>query len=554
MKKSVSLLAAALLTAGIVSGVFAGGGAASGGGGAGGGASTGSGTPAAGGTLIIGEYVLDSQLAARNPFFPNNTHMGTMNLIYERLMYFNPITGVLEPEIATGYEWSDNYMTLTFTIRDNNTWHDGRPVSAEDAAFTYNVLKQYPVTDRFSLWNKIASVSAQGNKLIFKLSQGFTSLPFYTNDIVIVPKHIWESVPNIAEFLNPNPVGSGPFTWGTYNTGTDIQLKANKNYWRGAPKVDNFIIRMYNNAPNLTLGLLRQDVHATMGTIAMANLPEFLSRPNAKMQKYAAFNNYQVVLNLENELLADVNVRKAMTLAVNTNDLITRGEYNGVFPPSPGWLPPVFGELLSANARKEHVYDPAGAMKILEAAGYAKGSDGIYQKNGKRLSFTYHNASGAPAQQMEAGMIQQWLLNIGIEIIPRLATWPELTQLAQTGRFNLLQMGIGFPGDPYAALNTSFHSSMTAPAGQSTVGTNYFRYRNPKVDALLDEVSGVVDTAKQRELYGQIQDILIDEVPFLPMYNGGGHVPYYDGGRYSGWVEDAPIFCSRGIIQVYETK
>ncbi|MDR0450890.1 MAG: peptide ABC transporter substrate-binding protein [Treponema sp.] len=552
MKKSISLLMAALLTAGIVSGVFAGGRADSGA--AAGGASAGPGTPMAGGTLLIGEYILDTQLAARNPFFPANTHMGTMNFIYERLMFFNPILGELEPEIATGYEWSDNYMTLTFTIRDNNTWHDGRPVSAEDVAFTYNVLKQYPVTDRFSLWNKISSVTAQGNKVVFTLSQSFTSLPFYTNDIVIVPKHIWEPVPNIAEFLNPNPVGSGPFTWGTYNTGTDIQLKANKNYWRGAPKVDNLIIRMYNNAPNCTLGLLRQDVHATLGTIAMANLPEILSRPNAKLQKYAGFSNYQVVLNLENELLADVNVRKAMTLAINTNDLIIRGEYNGVFPTSSGWLPAIFGELLSAEARKDHVYDPAEAMRILEAAGYTKGSDGIYQKNGKRLSFTYHNASGAPAQQMEAGMIQQWLLNIGIEIIPRLATWPELTQLAQTGRFNLLQMGIGFPGDPYAALNTSFHSSMTAPTGQPTVGTNYFRYRNPRVDALLDEVSGVVDTAKQRELYGQIQDILIDEVPFLPMYNVGGHNPYYDGGRYGGWVEDAPIFCSRAIIQVYEIK
>jgi peptide/nickel transport system substrate-binding protein len=428
------------------------------------------------------------------------------------------------------------------------------PLPRGDVVFTYEVLKNFPVTDRFSLWKKISSVSAEGNRVIFKLSQSFTSLPFYTNEIVIVPRHIWETVPNAAEYLNPAPVGSGPFTWGTYNTGTDVQLKANKSYWRGAPKVDNLIVRLYNNSPNLTLGLLRQDVYATMGTIAMANLPEFLSRPNAKLQKYAGLSNYQVILNLENELLADQNVRKAMRMAINTNDLIVRGEYNGVFPTSAGWLPSLFGDFLSENAKKAHVYDPAGAVKILESADYARGTDGIFQKNGKRLSFTYHNASGAPAQQMEAGMIQQWLLNIGIEIIPRLATWPELTQLLQTGRFNLLQNGIGFPADPYAALNTNFHSSMTAPSGQAVVGTNYFRYRNPRVDALLDEVSGVVDPARQKQLYGQIQDILIDEVPFLPMYNVGGHNPYYDGGRYGGWAEDAPIFSSRAIIQVYEMK
>jgi peptide/nickel transport system substrate-binding protein len=342
--------------------------------------------------------------------------------------------------------------------------------------------------------------------------------------------------------------------WSAYNTGTDIQFKANKNFWRGAPKVDNLIIRIYNNAANLTLGLLRGDIHATCGTFAMPNMPEFLSKPNAKMQIYAGLSNFVVAMNLENELLADVNVRKAMVMAVNVTDLITRGEYNGVFPSSEGWLPPIFGELLSESARKPHVYDPAGAQAILQQAGYSKGADGIFQKNGKRLSFTYHNASGAPAQQMEAGMIQQWLLNIGIEIIPRLATWAELTQLLQTGRYNLLQNGIGFPADPYAALNTSFHSSRTAPTGQSTVGTNYFRYRNAQVDALLDEVSGVVDAAKQKELYGRIQDILIDEAPFLPMYNLGGHNPYYDGGRYSGWAEDAPIFAARAIINIYENK
>ena len=550
MNKFMKALLTAALIFGVTSLTFAGGGGQSGQSSG----SGGTGTPVEGGTLIIGEYILDSQLAARNPFFPSNTAMGVLDFIYERLMYFNPISGILEPQIATGYEWSDNYMTLTFTIRDGNRWHDGRPVTADDVVFTYTVLKNYPVTDRFSLWNRISSVTAQGNRVIFRLSQNFTSLPFYTNEIRIVPKHIWESIPNIAEFLNPNPVGSGPFTWGTYNTGTDVQLKAYKQYWLGAPKVDNFIIRLYNTSPNTTLALLRQDIYATMGTIAMANIPEILSRPHAKMQLYAGLSNFVVLLNLENEMLADVNVRRAMTMAINTTDLIVRAEYNGVFPTSSGFLPFLFGDLLSDNAKKDHVYDPAGAVRILENAGYTRGSDNIFQKDGKRLSFTYHNASGAPAQQMEAGMIQQWLLNIGIEIIPRLATWPELTALAQSGRYNLLQMGIGFPPDPFAALNTSFHSSMTAPTGQNTLGTNYFRYRNPRVDALLDEVSTVVDPARQKQLYGQIQDILIDEVPFLPMYNAGGHVPYYDGGRYMGWADDVPIFANRAIIHVYELK
>jgi len=456
--------------------------------------------------------------------------------------------------IATGYEWSDNNMTLTFTIRDNNRWHDGRPVTADDVVFTYNVLKDHPVTDRFSLWSRISSVTAQGNRVIFRLSRGFPSLPYYTNEIRIVPKHLWENVPSIVDFLNPTPVGSGPFTWGSYTIGTDVQLRAYRNYWLGAPKVDTMVIRLFNSSPNLTLALLRGDVHATWGTIAMPSVPEFLSRPNAKVQRAPGLTNFVVLMNLENELLADVNVRRAMRMAISTEDLIVRGEYNMVYPTSYGFLPAVFKDLQSERAQQPHVYDPAGAIRILEEAGYTRGSDGIFQKDGRRLSFTYHNASGAPAQQMEAGMIQQWLLNIGIEIIPRLATWPELTALAQSGRYNLLQMGIGFPPDPFAALNTTFHSSMTAPTGENTIGTNYFRYRNPRVDALLDEVADVVDPVRQRQLFTQIQDILINDAPFLPMYNTGPRVPHYDGTRYMGWLEDVPALSNRGVIEIYEVR
>jgi ABC-type transport system substrate-binding protein len=115
-------------------------------------------------------------------------------------------------------------------------------------------------------------------------------------------------------------------------------------------------------------------------------------------------------------------------------------------------------------------------------------------------------------------------------------------------------MGIGFPPDPFAALNTTFHSSMTAPIGTNTIGTNYFRYRNPRVDALLDEVADVVDPVRQRQLFAQIQDYIIDDVPFLTMYNTGPRVPHYYGTRYRGWAQDIPAFANRAVIQIYEIR
>jgi peptide/nickel transport system substrate-binding protein len=548
MKKIFTLFCTLALLAGLSGPLFAGGGSQRGT------AGTGSGAPVQGGTLIIGDRVLDTQLAAKNPFLPQNTDETIIQFMYEPLFYFNPVKGELEPQLATEYEWSDDYQTLTFTIRSGVLWHDGRSLSAEDVAFTYNALKKESVLDRYSLWQKVSSVTAQGDKAVFSLSQPFPSLPFYTTNIYIVPKHIWEPLPSVADALNQVPVGTGPFKWESYKTGTDVQLVANKSYWYAAPKLDRILIQMYTSSANSALAFLRGDLDTIIGGLSSQYIPQILQRPNAKIQMYSSLFNFVVSINLENEILSDINVRKAMRLAMNLEEINTRGEYGTAVSLGPGWLPNIFGDLVSDSSKKPAVYDPAAAQKILTDAGYTKGQDGIFQKNGKRLSFTYHNASGSPSQQMQAGMIQQYLLGIGIEIIPRQATNPELVQLLRTGRYNLLQNGTMFPPDPYAALNTSFHSSLTAPVGQASVGANYFRFRNSEVDRLLDQASSEMDSAKQRQIYHRIQDIIEAEVPFLPMYTTTGKGPYYENVRLSGWIADAPILSYRGLTQIYQIK
>lgn len=505
---------------------------------------------ATGGTIRVGEYVVDTQMANKNPFATSGTFTNMLSKIYEPLLIFNEKRGVLEPSLATEYVWNADKTELTFIMNEAITWQDGQPVTAEDAVYTMQIIKDNPAYDKYGLWSTLKEVKADGNKLIFTLTKSFVSLPAYLSQILIVPKHIWESV-DAASYTNEKPIGSGPFIFKEYVTGTSITLDAFRGYWRGAPKVDQMLIIMYNTAPNCTLGLLKGEIDCTFGTIAMSSIPEFNTKEYAKMDVFAGLGNYSVLMNHENELLSDVAVRKAMAMAINQPDLITKGEYNGVLPTSIGWLPDLFGDAVNEKAKNSLTFDLEGAKAVLEEAGYVKGKDGIYAKNGKRLSFTYHNASGAPAQQMEAGMIQQWLLNLGIEIIPKLATWPELTNLAQTGEYDLLQMGIGFPPDPYAALNTCFNSKMTAAVGQPTPGLNYFRYRSDEMDALLAKAANEVDEAKLKEIYYGIQDLLAREYVFLPMYNSSGHIPYYDGKNLTGWTEaDISVVSNVNLINL----
>lgn len=509
--------------------------------------------PKAGGRLVIGEYILDTQLANLNPYITSGTANNTIRqLMYDALTYYNPVDGVIYPILATEWAFNADCTAIVFKIREGVTFHDGEAFDASDVAFSYNMIKGNAL-DTFGLWAKLTSVEATGDfEVTMTFNAPFPSFVSYTSDIYIVPEHIWSTVDDVAAYLNPNPVGTGAFIFRKYTVGTDLQFDANKNYWEKAPYVDELIMELYNSSPNVTLALLAGEIECTFGTITMSNIPELLTREHMILQLYAGLTNWVVSFNMENELAQDVAVRKAMCMAIDQNALITRCEYNGVFPINMAWLPNLFGDMVNAPANEILKNDPAAARAVLEEAGYVKGKDGVYAKDGKRLSFTYYNASGAPAQQMEAGMIQQYLLNIGVEIIPRIATWAELAVIRQQGNYDLLQNSYAFPADPYAALFNCFHSSQTAPSGEPTPGLNNFRYRNPEFDAIVDQLATETDVAKQKELIWKAQDILANEYIYLPMYNSGGHNPYYDGKTVAGWKASFPISRAQCLIHVYD--
>ncbi|QUI24798.1 peptide ABC transporter substrate-binding protein [Vallitalea pronyensis] len=504
-----------------------------------------------GGILRIGDYVLDTQMNNKNPYLVSGVWVFAYPFQYEKLFYANPVTGEIEPALAEEFTWNDDYSQFTSILRDGVKWHDGEPFTADDVVYTYQNLIDYPVLDRYGIGKRIKSIEADGNKVIFNFNSTFTAFKNFSTAIFIVPKHLWDGN-DPSTYLNEQPVGTGPFMWTRYNTGVDVEFTANKDYWGGTPKLDGINVLMYNSAPNLTLALLKGDIEATSGAMAMSSAPEILSKDNSNIQLYSGQTNFVIAMNNEKPGLSDPVVRQAMVMAVDRAKLIAKGEYNAVSPVSLGWLPDLFGDVVSDEANQLGQFDIAAAKQLLEDAGYTLGKDKIYQKDGVKLSFTYYNASGAPAQQMEAGMVQQWLLNLGVEIIPKLATWPELIGLGMSGNYDLCQLPVAFPFDPEAALSSSFNSSMTAPTGELATGTNYFRYRNVEVDSLFEELGNTIDTNKRKELFHNIQVLVANDYPFIPMYNIGGHIPYFDD-EFGGFPEDRPIFEStQSMINIYK--
>src|SRR5699024_7063151 len=104
-----------------------------------------------------------------------------------------------------------------------------------------------PVFDKYALWDKLEEVTADGETVVFKSKDSFVSLPEYISQIYIVPEHIWKNE-DAATFVNSEPIGTGPFIWDSYTTGTSVTFNAYENYWKGAPKLDQAVLMMYNSA------------------------------------------------------------------------------------------------------------------------------------------------------------------------------------------------------------------------------------------------------------------------------------------------------------------
>lgn len=500
----------------------------------------------------LGETINPEQVSNFNPFLPTGNWANIFDYMFDALYYFNPVKGELVPRIAAAEgEWGADQLTYKVKLNLAAKWHDGTPLTIDDVLYSYHVLKEHSVLDRYRLWgdNRLKDVAAEGgDTVVFTLNNKFPSLPYYLTTVNIVPKHQFEKE-DPTTFLNKSPIGTGAFKFKSINESA-IVLEGNPDYFLGAPRINELYIHRFNNSSTLTLALEKGDIQGSTGTLAMPSVPKLLENPDNQMQVFPGLNTYAVIMNNEKPGLSDPAVRKAIQLAIDRKTLIEKGEMNGVFPANPGFLSSVF----SGMARADLIEDPAyafntqEAIKTLEQAGYKKNAKGIFEKDGKPLSFTYNMAANAPAQNKEGAMITQWLAEVGIETTVKLVTWPELTNLSITGNFELLQNGLPTPPDPQAQLEV-FHSKMTAPTGTETPGLNYMRFRDPEVDAWLDEASSA-DEARRKELYSLVQQRIAEQAPIAVMYNVGGHIPYRID-SFAGYDDSIPVTFALSLIKVH---
>jgi len=469
-----------------------------------------------GGVLINGGI---SDISTLSPVMTNDTASGNLqNFIFESLVEPDPGTLLPVGLLAESWSVSEDGLTWTFNLRDGVMWHDGEPFTADDVVFTYNLhMTEETNSPRFSdFTSKIESVEAADD-----LTVVFTALqinPDFALDLAIyyiIAEHVWADVAPADHAADSGAtgedpsrvVGTGPFIFEEWLVEDRVTVVANPDYWDGAPHLDSFIY--VNVADQATLVQQLQTGEVDWGGVNEAAVVEF-EGSDVTITEYPTlgFTFYGTQLDTEKStLFQEAEVRQALLYALDRQAMIDAIRFGygevaiGTFPVlSWAYNPEGIDEEL------QYAYDPDHAMELLDSAGWTVGDDGVRAKDGTRLAFTmYTNAGNTVREQYLTIMQEQWA-EIGVEMTPQLEPFPALVErITETFDFEAFLIGFNWsvPPDQSPMWHTDSYP----------LGFNIVKYSNPEVDALLDEALSELDQNRRVELYTEMQNILLAELP-----------------------------------------
>lgn len=481
-------------------------------------------------------------------------------LVYTPLMLFSPKDYSPVPGLAESWQESSDKLTWTFKIRKDAKFSDGKPVTAKDAAFTYNLMIKNRDAGRANgnLVANMESVTATDDYTVTvkvkKPSPVMLSL-----EAPIVPEHVFAPhADKIADFKNDTypMVGSGPFQVTEFKTDQFIRLKANKNYWGGAPKYDEIVFRYFKNSDAAVLALGKGEVDV-VGDMTAAQFKSLEGKPGITLNRAENRRFTSITFNPGaatktgqkfgdgHPALTDVRVRQAIHHAINKEELV-RKALDGYGIPGAGYIPTVFSTYhWKPDAATEVKFDIAKANSMLDAAGYKKGANGLrtMPDGTKPFKFRLITHSTAPSEAVVADHFKSWWKELGIEIEVRNVSSDELTKQVYTGGFDIAVSGWGVNLDPDAIL--ALHICANLPPDTSGEGqdTDTF-YCNPEYDEMYKQQGVETDQAKRAAIVKDMQKHLYVNAPVITLYYANA-LEAYRSDRFTGFVQQPE---GKGII------
>ncbi|KPV40846.1 ABC transporter substrate-binding protein [Alicyclobacillus ferrooxydans] len=463
-----------------------------------------------------------------NPFSTAALY-GTNGLIYQPLFMFSTVSHDIYPALGTKYQWINNNKTLEVTLRQGVKWSDGQPFTANDVLFTFNELKKYPDADTSGIMKVVTSVVKKSNYVV-DFNFAAPNIPFqeYVLQASIVPQHIWQNLGDPTKVNVTNPIGTGPYTLESF-TPQVFKLKLNPNFYDvksyHVPEID---FNAYNSNQSAQLALVSGQLD--WAGMFIPNVQQVYASKNPNFHYwFPAGSAIMLYPNLKNPILADLNVRKAINLAIDRNQIATQAEYGYVAPLNPTGVQPRDKNLIAPQyANLTYKQNLTQAAQILANAGYKKGSDGILvSPSGKKLSFTIQVVSGWSDWVQTCQLISQDLAKIGIQVQVQQLQFGAYQSNLQNHNFDL---AIGWTNTAATSYKT-FYDMLDTHGAWNPEG-----WSSPTTDAAFNLYKGTTDLNTQKQAMATIEGVMINQLPVMPLFYGETWYEYSTK-DYTGWPD-----------------
>ncbi len=423
----------------------------------------------------------------------------------------------IEPALAESWDISEDGLTYTFHLRQDVTWHDGEPFTSEDVVFTFNAVLQEDntVLARANLLQGDTPIQVEATDdytVVFTLNQPDATI-LTALGIPMLPAHAFDSTSILDTPYNTAPIGTGPFKVVAWNTGENLELAANPDYWRGAPCVDRIVVRFIEGADNLANALLAGEID--YAPLDGTDLTPFQDTPDFQLVTITRDLMRYIGINTQSPIYSDPVVRRALSYGVDRQAIIdTAAGGFGIIPDSI-FTKTVF--MYEEGRNQPYDYDPEQAQALLAEAGWTDSDgDGILDKDGTPMTMKLVYYGPWPLMQAIGPIVYDNYRSLGIDV--------ELVPLDEGAAFEQIynNQDVEKPYDAtldgwglYGAEPDNYRQYMVNETG-------LFAYNNPEITALFDQGAAETDLDARYEIYSEADRLLWDDLPMIPLFQAIG--------------------------------
>jgi peptide/nickel transport system substrate-binding protein len=479
-----------------------------------------------------------------NPFLATSAaaHLGYRYVIYEPLAMVNLTDPNSKPTpwLATAWTWSTDYKSVALTVRDGVKFSDGSAMTADDVAYSFQILKQFAALNSNAL--PIDSVTSTGNTVTVNFTQSVFVIQAKVLSTMVVPKKIWSAIKDPTTDTVANPVGTGPYVLKTFTPQTVTLDVRGSGYWQAAPKVSELRYSTYSGNDTETQALVTGATEWSYVFIPDAKTVFAAKDPHYKLWFPPSLSADGLWFNTTVKPWDNQYLRQAVGMVINRADIYNEGE-SGYFKPEIDnitGLPSPAGDTFVSSVYKgvNGQQTAAAAKTLLTAHGFTYNGSTLTDPSGKAVSLTLTDPAGWSDYQTDLSIISDNLKSIGIASTINKADADAWFTAIANGSFQAAMHWSNGGATPYDMYENIMDGAALEPIGTAANSGNYGRFNSPEATAALKVYANATDDATRSTALATLEQIMVTQAPMIPT-SAGNYGAEYSTKHWTGWPNDA---------------